>query len=260
MIDSHIHHAFQANDLKRAQQELDLLKGTLVQHGISRAVLHMIYDGDISAGRYKLDFGNEIVPSCMLDPRTPEKLLCQQLSDLRTHHVRLLKLLPYEQHILREDYPRTAGFAELAQEHGMALTIDASYGSRDLYNTNGVELAAYILERGFTNPLIIAHGGMVRVLDTFSLMREYDDLYMDISFTLPFWRGSSVIQDYAFVLKSLSFARTFYGSDYPYYSFEDSMKAFQWFCETYQFSPTEQEKLLHSNFEAFERKFLRNAP
>lgn len=256
MIDTHIHHTFKAETVEDAQKELDELKLVLSGYEIEQAVLYMIGDHDFERGFYKLDFGEKIIPSCMLDPRLPAPVLEEQIAACCKAGVRMLKLLPYEQHIMKEEYPLVAAFAQIVQRFEMTLTICCAYGSEDIYNTNGVELAAYILERGFTNPLILAHGGMVRVLDTYSLMREYENLYMDISFTLPFWKGSSVIQDYAFVLKRLSCERTFYGSDYPYISMEDSIQSFDWFCKEYQFSAKEKEMLLETNFKAFREEFL----
>lgn len=257
MIDTHIHHTFQSETMEAAQKELDELKLVLSGYGIKQAVLYMIGDHDFERGFYKLDFGEKIIPSCMLDPRLPAPVLEEQIAACRQAGVRILKLLPYEQHIMRAEYPLVADFAQIAQGFGMTLTVCCAYGSADIYNTNGVELAAYILEHGFTNPLILAHGGMVRVLDAYSLMDVYDNLYMDISFTLPFWKGSSVIQNYAFVLKHLSCERTFYGSDYLYISMEDSIQSFNWFCEEYQFDAKEKEMLLETNFKAFQEEFLK---
>ena len=255
MIDAHIHHTFQAETVEGAQKELDELKLVLSRYEIEQAILYMIGDHDFERGFYKLDFGEKIIPSCMLDPRLPAPVLEELLAACCKAGVRILKLLPYEQHIMRTEYPLVAAFAQIVQRFGMMLTICCAYGSVDIYNTNGVELAAYILERGFTKPLILAHGGMVRVLDAYALMDIYDNLYMDISFTLPCWKGSSVIQDYAFVLKRLC-VRAFYGSDYPYVSMEDSIQSFDWFCKKYQFSAKEKEMLLKTNFKVFREEFL----
>lgn len=257
MVDAHIHHTFKAETVEDAQKELDELKLMLSGYGIEQAVLYMIGDHDFERGFYKLDFGEKIIPSCMLDPRLPAPVLEEQIAACCKAGVRILKLLPYEQHIIKTEYPLVAAFAQIVQRFGMTLTICCAYGSVDIYNTNGVELAAYILEHGFTNPLILAHGGMVRVLDAYALMDVYDNLYMDISFTLPCWKGSSVIQNYAFVLKRLSCVRVFYGSDYPYVSMEDSIQSFDWFCKERQFSAREKEMLLETNFKAFREEFLK---
>lgn len=258
MIDAHIHYKFQGKTQTDAQTELERLRQLISKHGIGQAVLYMICDNDFSQKRHELDFGSNIIPSCMLDPKTPLQALKEQLQQLRKNGVKMLKLLPYEQHLLRSDYAQVNQYAKLIQDANMVLTICGSYGSKDIYNTNGVELAAYILERGFTRPLIVAHGGMVKQLDIYSLMREYENLYIDISFIIPYWKGSTVIQNLAYILKELSFKRCFYGSDYPNVSFEDSIQAFTWFCNEYHIEGREKEMLLDLNFKQFANQYLVN--
>lgn len=258
MIDAHIHHEFQGKTKAEDQAELDQLRRLLNGQGIRQAVLYMIYENDISQKRYELDFGESIIPACLLDPRTPLETLGKQLQMLRENGVRILKLHPYRQQLLRSDYEQVSQFAKLVQDAGMILAICGSYGSKDVYNTNGVEMAAYILERGFTNPLIVAHGGMAKQLDTYSLMRECDNLYIDISFTIPYWKGSTVIQDLAFVLERMSYQRCFYGSDYPYVSFQESLQAFHWFCDEYHIEGRNRDMLLDLNFKQFAAAYLGN--
>ena len=138
----------------------------------------------------------------------------------------------------------------------MALTICGAYGSKDIYATNGVDLAERILHEGFQNPLIIAHAGMVRILDAFSLMREYQNLYVDISFTIPFWWGSHVIQDLYFVAQNMNFERIFWGSDYTNHSFEEALAKFDLFCKKYQISDENRKKMLEENFSRFYQEYL----
>ena len=96
MIDTHIHHTFQSETMEAAQKELDELKLVLSGYGIKQAVLYMIGDHDFERGFYKLDFGEKIIPSCMLDPRLPAPVLEEQIAACRQAGVRILKLLPYE--------------------------------------------------------------------------------------------------------------------------------------------------------------------
>ncbi len=180
----------------------------------------------------------------------------ERLQKAKEENVKIIKLLPYEHQILYKDFDEVCRFAKLVEEKDMMLSVCGAYGSKDLYNTNGVELAARILESGFKNPLIIAHGGMVRQLDTQVLMCEYPNLYYDISFSIKYWWGSHVIGDIYFTMASLDFERVFYGSDYPYVSFEDSMKYFRMFCDKYGLSQEQEDKILFKNFEAFSKLYL----
>lgn len=252
MIDSHLHCDFTEG---KKEQQLQLLKKMMLERNITKAVLYLISDRDYEKENYLLDFGTNIIPAMMLDPK--DDRVDQKLKKLKKSGIKMLKLLPYEQQLLYEDYDRVCDYALKAQEQDMILTICGAYGSKDVYRTNGVELAAHILDAGFKNPLIIAHGGMVRLLDTHSLMCEYPNLFIDISFTIPYWWGSHVIEDLNFVIQRAEFEHVFWGSDYPNHSFDDALYYFDLFCKKFQITPQNRDKLLSANFEKFYEEYLK---
>lgn len=253
MIDAHIHHQFTTNF---AQQELEDLKRKLKAHGIDQSILYLIYDNDITDKNYMLSFGESIIPSVMLDPKDGQ--VSEKLLDIKRAGIKMIKILPYEQQLYYEDYPLVCNFAQQIQEQEMVLTICGSYGSKNVYKTNGVELAAAVLNSGFTNPLILAHGGMVRQLDVYSLMVEYPNLYMDLSFTIKYWWGSHIIQDLYFTLNKFNFMRAFYGSDYPNMTLKEAREYFDRFCDMFEIAEMDRKKLLEGNFKRFYHDFLRD--
>ena len=64
--------------------------------------------------------------------------------------------------------------------------------------------------------LLIMHGGMSRLLDLFELARQFDNVHLDLSFTMNRYAGSSVDSDLRFVLENLDRKVTL-GSDFPEY-------------------------------------------
>ncbi len=251
MVDAHMHCHFHSGDKEEA---LNQLKEKMQKNGIEKGILYLIDDKDYKDGNYRMDFGTTIIPAIALDPR--EETIEEQLDEVLKKGIKIIKILPYEQQILYDSFDIVCEYVKKIQARGMILTICGSYGSKDVYNTNGVELAAKVLQSGFTNPLIIAHGGMVRQLDTHSLMCEYDNLYFDISFTIQYWWGSHVIDDLKFVMEKCNYDKVFFGSDYPYHSFEDEIRYFNRFCEKYQISKQNREKILRGNFEKFYQEYL----
>ncbi len=219
-------------------------------------ISYLIDEKDYREENYRLDFGKDIVLSIALDPKAED--VEKQLQEVSKAGIKMIKLLPYEQRLLYSDFDRVCRYTKKVQELGMILTICGSYGSKDVYNTNGVELAAKVLQSGFTNPLIIAHGGMVKQLDTHSLLCEYENLYFDISFTIKYWWDSHIIEDLHFVMDRCNYERVFFGSDYPYHSFEDAILYFNLFCEKYKICKSQKEKILSRNFEVFYEKYLKN--
>ena len=248
--DAHLHCSLKGN---HKQEQIKQLEDEMSRYHIQKGVLYLIDENDFTEKNYALDWGNHIIPGIMLDPN--DNRADVKLEELIRCHFRLVKLLPYEQKLLYKDYAAVCRYTQKLQEYGMALTICGAYGSEYIYATNGVDLAERILREGFQNPLIIAHGGMVRILDVFSLMQEYQNLYMDLSFTIPFWWGSHVIQDLYFVMAKLNYERIFWGSDYPNHSFEEGLSKFDLFCETYQISNKNKQKILAENFNCFCRNY-----
>jgi predicted TIM-barrel fold metal-dependent hydrolase len=69
---------------------------------------------------------------------------------------------------------------------------------------------------------IWAHMGGHYVLDFMMLAKRLPNVYMDTSYSLLYYRDSSVIEDMVYAIRSMKFNRIFYGSDYPDRSIEDS--------------------------------------
>lgn len=252
MIDAHMHLPDRGKD---ASEKIHILRQEMKAHNIEKGLLYLIDEKDYELGVYKLDFGKEIIPSIALDFRDVD--IEKKLDHVHGSGINSVKILPYEQKIYYEQYDKVCDYAMKVQERSMILTICGAYGSKDVFRTNGVELAARILNAGFTNPLIVAHGGMVRQLEIHSLMCEFDNLYVDTSFTIPYWWGSHVIDDLYFLLEKDNYCHAFWGSDYPGHSFELSQKYFDLFCEKYHISDENRKKLMSDNFNNFYEEYLK---
>ena len=55
------------------------------------------------------------------------------------------------------------------------------------------------------------------------LAKRLPNVYMDISYSLLYYRGSSVVDNLLYAMRSMRFDRIFYGSDYPDRSIKDSL-------------------------------------
>lgn len=229
------------------EARLEELSDTMRVHGFEKGLLHILNDRLEGCSCYPFSFPKSIIPSYAINVLKND--VEDMIDNLLKHNIRFVKLLPYEQQIFREHYPTVLESAKKLQDKGIIITICCSYGSRYLYKTNGVELAAYLVNGGIKTPIIMAHGGMLKVFDAMSLMMEFSNLYMDTSFSIPYWWNSSVVDDYHFAFEKLGFNRIFYGSDYPYISMEESLSYFSKFCKRYNVTDENREKILCKNFE-----------
>ena len=253
MIDAHFHYNLTSNNLLN---DINSIDNIMQENDIQKVLLHIV-DYSISVENIcNIKWPVKILPSVMLNPFEKESII--ELEMLRNHNIRFVKLLPYEQNIFYEDFPLVLEYAKKVEEQKMCLVICAAYGSKKIYRTNGIHLVEYLLRNGIKTPIIVAHGGMPKIFDMMLLMDEYPNLFMDISFTLYYWWGSTIIQDYAFVIKKLSGKRIFYGSDYPYVSIEDSKNIFNEFCSKFEISKDIERDILTNNFDLFYTNYFNN--
>ncbi len=256
IIDSHVHlyrEPVLERELHISQEPVNELLGELSQKLINKKITEaVVYILDEKVLSINIEVPANLIISTVVNIHNT------YMSDLEKAFdkgIKIIKILPYDQKITREEYPNVLEIAESAEGKGMVLTICSTYGSEFLYDTNGIELAVYI-KKGVDVPIILAHGGGPKIFDAMSIALEYENIFLDLSFSLKYWWGSSVIGDYAFALKKLESKRCFYGSDYPYVDFDKSLEYFLKFAKEYGFSEKEKNNLLYLNFEKFKRDYL----
>ena len=131
-----------------------------------------------------------------------------------------------------------------AQSLGMSVMIDTSYGSLDMYQYDNLKLTSEIAKHVTDVPIILLHSGGARCLEAMLLADCCQNIYLETSFTLPYYIGSSVERDLAFAYKKLGSDRIVYGSDFPYINQDDSLSAFLSFAQKWEFSDTEIDNIL----------------
>jgi predicted TIM-barrel fold metal-dependent hydrolase len=63
--------------------------------------------------------------------------------------------------------------------------------------------------------IILAHSGGSRILDALLVAKANSNVYLDLSYSLLYYQGSSVLGDFLFAVKKIGAQRVIYGSDYP---------------------------------------------
>ncbi len=170
-----------------------------------------------------------------------------QVSLAHDSGIRALKFHSYVQKIDESYFSVILEISKKASELGMALLIDASYGSINMYKYDNLKLACAILAEVKTTPVVILHSGGARVLETMLIADEMKNVYLETSFSIPYYVGSSIESDLAFAYKKLGSDRLLYGSDFPYVSFSDSEKIHLDFFKKYNFSDEDIENIMFNN-------------
>ena len=125
-----------------------------------------------------------------------------------------LKLHPRLQGFAIED-EKTTELVGYAGEIGVPVLIDAFPDGMHLMQGFSPLKYAELAKRCPETSLILAHMGGHHVIDFMMLAKRLPNLYFDISYSLLYFQGSRVPDDMVYAMRSMQFARIFYGSDYP---------------------------------------------
>jgi len=83
-------------------------------------------------------------------------------------------------------------------------------------------------------------------LEAYLLADACPNVYLETSFTLPYYLGSSVEQDLAFAYKKID-ERVIYGSDFPYVGLDKSENIFEEFVQKWGFTDSQIDGFLNNN-------------
>lgn len=122
----------------------------------------------------------------------------------------------------------------------------------------------YSLQRGFAIgqlaevaralgdvPLIVGHMGGIYCLEMMLLAKRVPNIFMNIAYTLLYFRGSSVTQDLLYSVRSLKGKRVFYGSDFPDRSIPETLQLSLAEFERFGLEKEFQQSVLFDNADEF---------
>lgn len=125
-----------------------------------------------------------------------------------------LKLHPRLQNFVVDD-TSTIQLVRFAGELGIPVLIDAFPDGTNLMKGFNPLQYANLAQQCPQTRIIWAHMGGHFVLDFMMLAKRLPNVYMDMSYSLLYYRGSAVPENMVYAMRSMRFDRIFYGSDYP---------------------------------------------
>lgn len=149
----------------------------------------------------------------------------------------------YFQKITDDLHSCVLGVAKAAACLEVPILIDSSYGSTDMYRCNNLTLAASILNDISNVPVVLMHSGGARAMEAFLLADACPNVFLDTSFSVPYYMDSTIEKDLAFAYRRIGVDRVLFGSDFPYVNFQDSIMKTQLFFERNGFSDSEIESV-----------------
>ena len=157
-----------------------------------------------------------------------------------------IKFHSYFQRIGTEDFPAVLRTAKRAQEKGAFICVDTSYGTSGMYRFDNMKLACLLADE-LTCPIILVHSGGLRVMEAMLLAEEKKNIFLEGSFTLAFYKGSTIEQDIVFAYSKLGASRLLYGSDHPYVNINKSVEIAMEYLEKCGFSGQQVHDVMYGN-------------
>jgi uncharacterized protein len=170
---------------------------------------------------------------------------------LISNGVKAVMVNSYLQQIADKDISLVLNVFKYCESKGLIISIDGSYGTSKMLDYNNLKLMCSVAEHIKNTPIVIIHSGGLRVKEVMLLALENPNVYLDTSFSLPFYLNSSLEQDFAFAYKKIGTERVFFGSDLPYVEPSESINQHLRFFEKFHFSSTDIEKIFCHNAMAF---------
>ena len=153
----------------------------------------------------------------------------------------------YLQKIRRSDFEDVLNVCRFAEENNRMICIDGSYGTSKMYEYDNMLLACFVADHITKVPIVIIHSGGYRIIESMLLALDKPNVMLDTSFSLNYYIGSSLEQDYAFAYKKLGCDRVLFGSDNPYVKLAEVKEQQLTFFLKYGFSTAEIESIFYEN-------------
>lgn len=137
-----------------------------------------------------------------------------ELERLRASGAWGLKLHPrlHDYHLDSKECVTLLGIADKLK---MPVMVDCFPDGKSISLGNTPEIFAFLAEKLPDLRIAIGHSGGHRILDALMVAKSFKNIYLDLSFTLLYYRNSSVIRDIAYAIQNMNAERIFWGSDYP---------------------------------------------
>lgn len=165
----------------------------------------------------------------------------------KTSGVNAIMFNSYLQEIADEDFELVLHACHIAESLQLVICIDGSYGTSKMYSYNNMKLICYIADHISKTNIVIVHSGGYNIMNAMLLALDKTNVWLDTSFSLPYYANSSIEIDIAFAYRKMNYQRIIFGSDHPYIKVNDAIEAHLRFFEKYNIPQSSVEDILFNN-------------
>ncbi|MBU43867.1 MAG: amidohydrolase [Spirochaetaceae bacterium] len=181
----------------------------------------------------------------LVDYRKTDQL--DRLSRMKEQGFDCIKFHPYSQKITPADWSSIVKIAKHAESLSMAVLVCTSFGTSRMHDHDGIGLACELADSVSSVPIVLMHSGGVRAYEAMLLAEDKKNVYLETSFSLPYFEGGPIWDDLAFIYRKIGTERVLFGSDFPYVGLDENRRLVSKFFDRYRFKEAEQTGILEGN-------------
>ncbi|WP_066759158.1 amidohydrolase family protein [Crocinitomix algicola] len=161
--------------------------------------------------------------------------------------VKFIKFHCYFMCLTAEYHDRGVEISQYAASKKIGIVICTSFGTSAMYSIDSMSFACKVADQVNDVPIILLHSGGARIHHALLLALDKPNIYLETSFTLPFYVGSSLEKDFAFCYKKLGIEKVLFASDHPYVDINHAIQENISFFERHHFSKADTQAILFEN-------------
>lgn len=192
---------------------------------------------------------DRLVAAASIDFRTENDAVEKFEEDVLKYNLKGFKIHPRRQKINTDDLPLLLKLVEKSSAKELPVVIDAFQDREEIFGegVNSLELIDYLAIKLPQAKLVIAHAGAFKVFDAMMIAKAHSNVFLDISVSLLYFKGSSVVKDLGYGIKKLGSKKWMYGSDFPQYNLKTSLNEAVKFLEELRIKDKEKTDILGNN-------------
>jgi len=171
----------------------------------------------------------------------------EYIDKIKQYGVHAIMLNSYIQQISESDFTEVIKVCRYAADNQLIVCIDGSYGTSKMYAYDNLKLACAVADFIACTPIVIVHCGGYRLIEAMLLAADKKNVWLDTSFSLPYYHESSIEKDFAYVMRKMNMERIVFGSDHPYIYFDDALSKHLTFLNKFNFSSDQIEMVMCLN-------------
>lgn len=245
IIDAHVHiHPDPGGFGDDYNASLAALIDLLDKSPIDKAVLLPIYPkvSNTFIAKACQGYPDKLIGFASVDPLGGEKSIEQLEQDVLQYNLKGLKLHPRLQDFSIND-PRIIPLVNKAADLGLPIVVDTFPNGAGMEGSFPLLLDRLATDVPKAN-IIMAHFGGYKLWDALFVAKAHPRMFVDLSYTLLYFRGSSLERDLGFAIKKLGSHKCIYGSDHPEMEINKTLDASLEVLNHYRLSSQDMENIL----------------